>query len=148
MGVVGEETYRRSTPCTTLTPRRTSMAAWLRRWPDGEPWIEWARRKIRTAKFFIEFYTPGFLSQNWLGSYWSWAGHVARLDCERRVFQMTRNWCLQWKREGIASHRGLNVYNRFHQWKLRGSGRAYDLIWEKRLDEFCDAQNWNWWEME
>lgn len=124
-----------------------TMLRLKRRWIDGESWLDWAKRRIRTAKYFIEFYSPGFLSQYWLGAYWNWAGHVARLHEERRAFQLTRNWCLQWKREGLASHRGLNVYDKLHQWKLRGSGRAYDMIWEKRLDEFCIAQDWNWWVM-
>ena len=51
-----------------------------RRWQDGETWIQWMMRRVRTARYFIEFWTPGFVSTCWLRDYYRWAGQRSQME--------------------------------------------------------------------
>jgi len=110
----------------------------------GETWVEWAQRRVRTARYFIERYTPGHLNVEYLLKYWRWAGHLARLPQSRSAFQCTRYMCLQWKNEGMSSDQGRPIYDKDHQWKIR-PGNTYGVVWERRLHDFCTSQNGVWW---
>ena len=74
-----------------------------------------------------------------LSKYWSWCGNVGRM-CSSRQALMLSNWCsLQWKREGLASWRNTPVYDLAHKWKIRGAGTSHELLWEKRIDDYCNV---------
>ena len=76
-----------------------------------------------------------------LAKYWSWCVHVGRM-CSSHQALMLSSWCsLQWKREGLASWRNKPVYDHAHQWKIRGAGTSHELLWEKRIDDYCRQQN-------
>ena len=116
-----------------------------KKWQDGETWIEFHKRRIRVARAYIYWNTTGFMSDNILAKYWSWCGHVGRM-CSSRQALMLSNWCsLQWKREGLASWRNKPVYDLAHKWKIRGAGKSHELLWEKRIDDYCRQQNLGEW---
>ena len=102
------------------------------------------KRRVRTARYFIEIWTPGFLSTCWLRDYYRWAGHVVRLDSTRGAFRLTRNLCMQWKQEGLSSLRALPIYDKDHRWKIR-IGNEFGAIWESRISLHWSSQDLNLW---
>ena len=101
-------------------------------------------RRVRTARYFIEFWTPGFLSTCWLRDYYLWAGHVARLESSRGAFELTRNFCLQWRQEALSSLRALPVHDKDHRWTIR-IGNGFGAIWDRRISLFWYSQELIWW---
>ena len=37
------------------------------------------------------------------------------------------------------------VYDHAHQWRIRGAGTSHEMLWEKRVDDYCRQQNLGEW---
>lgn len=117
-----------------------------RRVSEGEDWIEWSKRKIRTARFMITHHSHGYVSTHYLAKYWQWAGHVARMDPGRWAYRATSWWSLRWKSMAVADH--FPVYRKEFQWKMRGSARKKEkYCWDIYLHKFGEEDGCSWWSL-
>ena len=113
----------------------------------SEMWIDYHIRKRQCCKAWLSQYSE-FWSEVDLKKHFCWMGHVARLPQDRPAAQSLRHESMEWKRQGLRSHK-FGVYKKDFMWRAQGVHRATNAIAERRIDSFLQ-RFWLlpkiWWE--
>jgi len=118
-----------------------------RRMNEGESWVDWQIRRVRSARWFIKFESGvGYASEQYLAKFWSWAGHVARLPTNRWAYRVTSWANLRWKRMGCLNE-AYDCYKKEYRWKRRGLGgsNGHTWNWDRMLQDYSEKEGLNWW---